>query len=149
MRNFFVKELKTCRPFFNLILFRFRFLGAFKFCDFNGDGWISREDLVESIELIHQLMGNMFNLTIKNNVEPIEDINDENTIIIDTAVTTATADNLLPNLEETFTPQNRAKYLFNLMDEDNDGKADYTDFKRVVLADSEIIRGFLVYDGVI
>jgi Ca2+-binding EF-hand superfamily protein len=98
-------------------------------------------------------MGNMFNLAIKNNVEPIEDINDENTIIIDTAVTTAvttaTADNLLPNLEETFTPQNRAKYLFNLMDEDNDGKADYTDFKRVVLADSEIIRGFLVYDGVI
>jgi Ca2+-binding EF-hand superfamily protein len=96
-------------------------------------------------------MGNMFNLTIKNNVEPIEDINDENTIIIDTAVTTATAtaDNLLPNLEETFTPQNRAKYLFNLMDEDNDGKADYSDFKRVVLADSEIIRGFLVYDGVI
>jgi Ca2+-binding EF-hand superfamily protein len=98
-------------------------------------------------------MGNMFNLAIKNNVEPIEDINDENTIIIDTAVTTAvttaTADNLLPNLEETFTPQNRAKYLFNLMDEDNDGKADYSDFKRVVLADSEIIRGFLVYDGVI
>lgn len=94
-------------------------------------------------------MGNMFNLTIKNPIEPIEDINDENTIIIDTAVTTATADNLLPNLEETFTPQNRAKYLFNLMDEDNDGKADYTDFKRVVLADSEIIRGFLVYDGVI
>lgn len=100
-------------------------------------------------------MGNMFNLTIKNTIEPIEDINDENTIIIDTAVTTATAtatataDNLLPNLEETFTPQNRAKYLFNLMDEDNDGKADYSDFKRVVLADSEIIRGFLVYDGVI
>ena len=89
-------------------------------------------------------MGNMFNMAIKNTIEPIEESTEENAAdIIDLNINTNT------NLEETFTPQNRAKYLFNLMDEDNDGKADYNDFKRVVLADAEIIRGFLVYDGVI
>lgn len=91
-------------------------------------------------------MGNMFNMTIKNTIEPIEDINDE-TGDIGTSATTVNSNDL--ESEETFTPQNRAKYLFNIMDEDNDGKADYNDFKRVVLADAEIIRGFLVYDGVI
>ena len=86
----------------------------------------------------------MFNMAIKNSIEPIEDITEENAAdIINLNIDTNT------NLEETFTPQNRAKYLFNLMDEDKDGKADYNDFKRVVLADAEIIRGFLVYDGVI
>ena len=83
-------------------------------------------------------------MAIKNTIEPIEESTEENAAdIIDLNINTNT------NLEETFTPQNRAKYLFNLMDEDNDGKADYNDFKRVVLADAEIIRGFLVYDGVI
>lgn len=115
------------------------FLGSFKFCDVDGDGWISRDDLVESIDLIHQLMGNMFNLTLKS--DPVSAIDD---ITEDISDLTATGE-----MGETFTPQNRAKYLFTLMDGDRDDKADYNDFKRVVLADAEIIRGFLVYDGVI
>lgn len=147
MRSFFVREWDGMYDEF-LFLFLFLFilfvLGSFKFCDFDGDGWISIEDLIESIELIHQLMGNMFNLTIKNAIEPIDDISEESEKSLDIISLTSNT-----NLEETFTPQNRAKYLFNLMDDNNDGKADYNDFKRVVLADAEIIRGFLVYDGVI
>lgn len=102
------------------------FLGSFKFCDLDGDGWIKKEDLLESIELIHQLMGNMFQLTKSD----IDTTNSE-------------------NYSDTFTPLNRTNYLFSLMDEDGDGRADYNDFKRTVLNDSEIIQGFLVYDGVI
>lgn len=82
----------------------------------------------------------MFNMTLKTTVEPIDDITEEIIDIFSPPINT---------VEETFTPQNRAKYLFTLMDEDSDGRADYNDFKRVVLADAEIIRGFLVYDGVI
>lgn len=95
----------------------------------DSDGWISREDLLESIELIHQLIGNMFQLRA-------DTIND----------TVLQSD---PSLYDTFTPQNRTSQLFTLMDEDADGKADFNDFKRTVLNDAEIIQGFLVYDGVI
>lgn len=82
----------------------------------------------------------MFNLTLKSGpVSAIDDITED---ITEDFTSTGETD-------ETFTPQNRAKYLFTLMDGDQDDKADYNDFKRVVLADAEIIRGFLVYDGVI
>ena len=43
----------------------------------------------------------------------------------------------------------RAQILFEQMDQDGDGRADYGDFKRSVLNDAEIIQGLLVYDGVI
>lgn len=88
-------------------------------------------------------MGNMFKLTLKTCTSSIDDITEsEEHTVAENSVN-------FGSQEETFTPQNRARYLFTLMDEDNDGRADYTDFKRVVLADAEIIRGFLVYDGVI
>lgn len=89
-------------------------------------------------------MGNMFSMTLKTSPSSIDDITEsEEHTAAENQV------NFSSQEETTFTPQNRAKYLFTLMDVDNDGRADYADFKRVVLADSEIIRGFLVYDGVI
>ena len=116
-------------------LYLYLYLGSFKFCDLDGDGWITRTDLFNSIELIHQLMGNMFQLNM--NAEPIESDDDA-----------AEETSHRPH-GDTFTPENRTNYLFKLMDEDEDGRADYTDFKRTVLNDAEIIQGFLVYDGVI
>lgn len=106
-------------------------LGSFKFCDFDGDGWISKEDLLNSIELIHQLMGRMFQFQSKE----ADSLND------------SSPDS--DQINDTFTPLNRTNHLFTLMDEDGDGRADYNDFKRTVLNDAEIIQGFLVYDGVI
>lgn len=85
---------------------------------------ITKDDLLESIELIHHLMGAMFQFP-------------------------ATVPETAEDDANTFTPQTRSNHLFALMDEDNDGKADYIDFKRTVLSDAEIIQGFLVYDGVI
>lgn len=110
----------------------FCILGSFKFCDLDSDGWISKEDLLDSIELIHQLIGNMFQLRGDANEEKHTD--------------NASSSSLK---NETFTPHNRTTHLFALMDEDADGKADFDDFKRTVLNDAEIIQGFLVYDGVI
>lgn len=114
-------------------------LGSFKFCDLDGDGWITKEDLLESIELIHQLMGNMFQLTKTMTSTNSEHLLEERTL--------GTSND--HQYTDTFTPQNRTNYLFSLMDEDADGRADYNDFKRTVLNDAEIIQGFLVYDGVI
>ena len=111
-------------------------VGSFKFCDVDSDGWISRDDLLESIELIHQLMGNMFQLTNSEGKTP-------------TSSHETNAQCPESPQRDTFTPLNRTEHLFTLMDEDRDGKADYNDFKRTVLNDAEIIQGFLVYDGVV
>ena len=90
---------------------------------------------MESIELIHQLMGNMFQLTINT---------DGGGSDCDATGRLSQSQN-----DDTFTPQNRTNHLFSLMDEDSDGKADFNDFKRIILNDASIIQGFLVYDGVI
>lgn len=50
---------------------------------------------------------------------------------------------------QVFSPSTRTDHLFLIMDQDADGRADFADFKRTVLADPEIIQGFLVYDGVV
>lgn len=118
------------------------FVGSFKFCDFDADGWISKDDLLESIELVHQLMGNMFQITINS------DITSESTAT-NVSDTTGTSSLNTCTTADTFTPQSRTSHLFALMDEDGDGKADFNDFKRTVLNDASIIQGFLVYDGVV
>lgn len=123
-------------------------LGSFKFCDIDADGWISREDLLESIELVHQLMGNMFQLTNNNNKRKPNSFHDGIDKEAEFEFSTLNNDDDDDD-QETFTPQNRTAHLFNLMDEDRDGKADYDDFKRTVLNEADIIQGFLVYDGVI
>lgn len=127
-----------------IILILLVIVGSFKFCDFDADGWISKDDLLESIELVHQLMGNMFQITVNN------DITSESTTVSNVSNATAGTSSLnTSTTADTFTPQSRTSHLFALMDEDGDGKADFNDFKRTVLNDASIIQGFLVYDGVV
>ena len=127
-----------------IILILLVIVGSFKFCDFDADGWISKDDLLESIELVHQLMGNMFQITVNNA------ITSESTTVSNVSNATAGTSSLnTSTTADTFTPQSRTSHLFALMDEDGDGKADFNDFKRTVLNDASIIQGFLVYDGVV
>jgi Ca2+-binding EF-hand superfamily protein len=118
------------------------FIGAFKFCDGDGDGWISFEDLVESVRLSQQLMGKMFDISSVDNGSESLSIDDDDSSILNTN----TNDDPSQSQQQ---PEIRAKILFDSMDSDSDGRASLEDFKRTVLNDSEIIQAFLVYDGVI
>jgi Ca2+-binding EF-hand superfamily protein len=105
-------------------------LGAFKFCDGDGDGWLCLEDIVSGLDAVHILLGNM----IQTNTAPSG---------------TASSD-----------PGASAKQLFAAMDNRGIGRANYDDFKRAVLADStdgtrdsvlskEVLQGLIFYDGLI
>lgn len=83
------------------------------------------------MELTHHLMGNLFHSKTEQKT-PLED--EEST---DSEGANS------PSIES------RIETLFAEMDSDRDGKVDYGDFKRTVMADPDIIQGFLVYDGVI
>lgn len=110
----------------------FAFLGAFKFCDVDADGWISKTDLVGSMALVHHLMGNLFQVPSNSSKSQLEEEEGD-----------------LVNNSPALSIESRIETLFAEMDSDRDGKVDYGDFKRTVMADPDIIQGFLVYDGVI
>lgn len=111
--------------------------------------------MITSTELIYLLIGNV---TFATNESKLGDNNNNN--ISDVSLNNTETEYFNHNTNDdinnnsnaggsTAAFESRINDIFGQMDENQRGLVDYNDFKRVILNDSEIIQGFLLYDGVI
>ena len=125
-------EKIQCKCIHALYVFCSMCLGTFSFYDLDGDGRISRDELMVVVSAIYRMILNGTSPTV-----PLTNDNSHGNEAQDNKLSIAA------------TPEERVEQILNEMDTDGDGFITLEEFRTGAHAEPSILQGLLLYDGLV